>query len=67
MKRRVVEQIWPNGVRGFLIQKKTLFGWKPLNEHMGSGYKIYDTMEEAREAIMKSPGTFSQKVVYTEQ
>ena len=66
MKRRIVEQIWPDGTRGFIIQKKTLFGWKPLGKNMTSGYKIYNTMEEAREAILNKPGTFTQKIVYEE-
>ena len=68
MKRRVIEQTWPNGIKGYIIQKKSFFGsWQPLGENMTSGYKIYETMEEAREAISKMPGTCSKKVVYTEQ
>lgn len=33
---------------------------------MGNGYKIYNTMEEARQAILSKPGTFTKKVVYEE-
>lgn len=66
MKRRIVEQTWPDGTRGFIIQKKKLFGWESLGERMISGYKIYNTMEEAREAILNKPGTFTKKVVYEE-
>lgn len=61
MKRRIIKQTWPDGTRGFIVQKKKLFGWESLNKQMGCNYKIYNTMEEARQAILNKPGTFIKK------
>lgn len=65
-KFRIIECTFPNGNKTYVIEKKTFFGWRPLNNlmYVDNSIEHYDSFEVARYRLESSPCEYSEKVVF---